>query len=92
MGNSRAVTPAISQDGSHIAFASTDNPLGTNDDGNSEIFLYRSSDLIQVTDTSAEDNAQRLSQGNFQPSISDDGRFIAFSSNRNLAAQSNDRN
>lgn len=93
MGKSRAVTPAISQDGSHIAFASADNPLGINNDGNSEIFLYRSPDLIQITNTTAEeDNTQRLSQGNFQPSISDDGRFIAFTSNRNLAEQNNDGN
>ncbi|MFZ0061592.1 MAG: hypothetical protein WAL47_06100, partial [Pyrinomonadaceae bacterium] len=33
MGSSRAVAPAISQDGSHIAFASTSDPLGTNADG-----------------------------------------------------------
>src|SRR6185369_6340386 len=30
--------------------------------------------------------------GNFQPSISDDGRFIAFSSNRDLANQNADGN
>ncbi|HKO63054.1 MAG TPA: hypothetical protein VJV03_17975, partial [Pyrinomonadaceae bacterium] len=35
----RAPAPAISQDGSRIAFASTSNPLGANADGNSEIFL-----------------------------------------------------
>src|SRR5205085_6556274 len=31
---SRAVAPAISQDGSRIAFASNDDPLGQNTDGN----------------------------------------------------------
>src|SRR5436190_10349132 len=51
MAGSRAVTPAISQDGSRIAFASRDNPLGTNTDGNSEIFLFDGSRLIQVTNT-----------------------------------------
>jgi len=40
MGGTRAVTPAISQDGSRIAFASKDDPLGTNSDGNSELFLF----------------------------------------------------
>ncbi|HYV25542.1 MAG TPA: hypothetical protein VE969_09945, partial [Pyrinomonadaceae bacterium] len=40
MAGSRAVAPAVSQDGSRIAFASRDNPLGTNTDGNSEIFLF----------------------------------------------------
>ena len=39
MGGTRAVAAAISQDGSRIAFASKDDPLGTNLDGNSEIFL-----------------------------------------------------
>ena len=34
MGRTRAVSPAISQDGSEIAFASKDDPLGTNTDGN----------------------------------------------------------
>ncbi len=38
IGLSRAVTPAISQDGSRIAFASTSDLLGKNVDGNSEIF------------------------------------------------------
>ncbi|MBC7909677.1 MAG: PD40 domain-containing protein [Pyrinomonadaceae bacterium] len=40
LGVARAVAPAISQDGSAVAFASKENPLGTNADGNSEIFLY----------------------------------------------------
>ena len=34
MAGSRAVAPAISRDGSRIAFASKDDPLGTNLDGN----------------------------------------------------------
>ncbi|HMJ26063.1 MAG TPA: lamin tail domain-containing protein, partial [Pyrinomonadaceae bacterium] len=92
MGGTRAVTPAISQDGSRIAFASKDDPLGTNLDGNSEIFLLVGSQLTQVTNTSPGDLANRVTNGNFQPSISDDGRFIAFSSNRNLAGQNSDGN
>src|SRR2546421_4457129 len=40
MGGTRAVAAAISQDGSRIALVSKDNPLGTNLDGNSEIFLF----------------------------------------------------
>jgi len=88
----RAPAPAISQDGSRIAFASKDNPLGTNNDGNSEIFLYDGARLIQVTNTSPGDISNRIVNGNFQPSISDDGRFIAFSSNRDLAGQNTDGN
>ena len=92
MGGTRAVAAAISRDGSRIAFASKDDPLGTNLDGNSEIFLFDGSRLIQVTNTSPGDIANRVTNGNCQPSISDDGRFIAFSSNRDLAGQNADGN
>ena len=89
---SRAPAPAISQDGSRIAFASTSNPLGTNADGNSEIFLHDGVTLRQITNTTPADISTRVIHGNFLPSISDDGRFIAFSSNRNLADQNSDGN
>jgi Tol biopolymer transport system component len=92
MGGTRAVAPAISQDGSHIAFAAKDDPLGTNLDGNSEIFLWNGAQLTQVTNTSPGDLTNRVTNGNFEPSISDDGRFIAFSSNRDLAGQNSDGN
>src|SRR5260221_1976558 len=92
MGGTRAVAAAVSQDGSRIAFASKDDPLGTNADGNSEIFLFDGAKLIQVTNTSPGSLANRITNGNFQPSISDDGRFTAFSSNRDLASQNSDGN
>src|SRR5437870_2438789 len=92
IGGTRAVAPAISQDGSRIAFASKDDPLGTNPDGNSEIFLFDGAKLIQVTNTTPASLGDRVTNGNFQPSISDDGRFIAFSSNRDLASQNADGN
>jgi uncharacterized protein (TIGR03437 family) len=92
IGATRAPAPALSQDGSRIAFASKDNPLGANNDANSEIFLYDGARLIQVTNTSPGDLSDRVRNGNFQPSISDDGRFIAFSSNRDLAGENADGN
>jgi uncharacterized protein (TIGR03437 family) len=92
MGGTRAVAPAISQDGSRIAFASKDDPLAKNLDGNSEIFLLDGAELTQVTNTSPGDLADRVTNGSFAPSISDDGRFIAFSSNRDLAGQNSDGN
>lgn len=92
IGAARAPAPAISQDGSRIAFASKDDPLGTNADHNSEIFLYDGAKLIQVTNTSPGDISNRIINGNFQPSISDDGRFIAFSSNRDLTSENGDGN
>ncbi len=92
VGVTRAPAPAISQDGSRIAFASKDNPLGTNADANSEIFLHDGAGLIQLTNTSPGDLANRVVNGNFLPSISDDGRYVAFSSNRDLAGQNADGN
>src|SRR6266550_3760896 len=88
----RAPAPAISQNGSRIAFASKENPLGTNSDANSEIFLYDRDRLTQITNTSPGDIANRIVNGNFLPSISDDGRYIAFSSNRDLAGLNADGN
>ena len=92
MGRTRANAPGISQDGSRIAFASKDDPLGTNADGNSEIFVFNGSNLVQVTNTTPGNPANRVTEGNFQPSMSDDGRFVAFSSNRNLTSQNGDGN
>jgi uncharacterized protein (TIGR03437 family) len=92
IGATRAPAPAISQDGSRVAFASKDNPLGTNSDANSEIFLHDGAKLIQITNTSPGNISNRVVNGNFQPSISDDGRFIAFSSNRDLVNQNADGN
>jgi uncharacterized protein (TIGR03437 family) len=92
MGATRAPAPGISQDGSIIAFAAKENPLGTNTDGNSEIFLFNGTTLRQITNTTPNDISTRVRDGNFQPSLSDDGRFIAFSSNRNLAGPNTDGN
>lgn len=92
LGITRAVSPALSQDGACIAFASKDNPLGTNADGNSEIFLYASGQLRQITNTLPGDPTLRHIHGNFQPSLTDDGNLIAFSSNRELTGQNADAN
>jgi Tol biopolymer transport system component len=92
IGATRAPAPGISQDGSRIAFAAKEDPLGTNADGNSEIFLFDGSTLRQITNTTPGDISRRIVDGNFQPSLTDDGRFIAFSSNRNLTSQNTDGN
>src|SRR5436305_3829136 len=92
MAGTRSPAPGISQDGSRVSFAAKDDPLGTNPDGNSEIFLYDGATLRQITNTTPADASTRTRDGNFQPSLTDDGRFIAFSSNRNLANQNGDGN
>jgi uncharacterized protein (TIGR03437 family) len=88
----RAPAPAISHDGSRLAFASRENLTGENSDGNSEIFLYDGERLQQLTDTSPRDAAQRIVEGNFQPSISNDGTLLAFASNRDLTGANPDAN
>jgi len=92
IGRTRAVAPAISRDGSQIAFASNEDLVGNNPDRNSEIFLFDGSSLKQITNTVPEDIFTRISDGNFQPSITNDGRFIAFASNRDLTGLNPDLN
>ena len=90
IGATRAVSPALSSDGKIIAFASTEDLVGQNVDRNSEIFLFDGSKLRQLTQTEAASLASRLSDGNFQPSITADGRKTVFSSNRDLSGQNSD--
>ncbi|HEV2882185.1 MAG TPA: Ig-like domain-containing protein [Pyrinomonadaceae bacterium] len=89
---SRAPAPAMSRDGSRLAFASHENLTGENADGNSEIFLFADERLQQITHTSPRDPAQRTAEGNFQPSVSDDGSLVAFASNRDLTGANPDAN
>ncbi len=88
----RAPAPAMSRDGSHLVFASRENPSGENADGNSEIFLFTAEGLRQITHTTPGNPAQRTADGNFQPSISDDGSLVAFASNRDLTGANSDAN
>jgi uncharacterized protein (TIGR03437 family) len=90
IGNTRAVSPALSNDGKIVVFASTEDLVGQNTDRNSEIFLFDGHSLTQLTQSKPGSNASRLSDGNFQPSITGDGRTIAFSSNRNFSEQNSD--
>ncbi len=92
IGISRAVAPAVSQDGSRIGFASTEDLVGTNPDRNSEIFLFDGAAINQITNTTPADISTRVRDGNLQPSITDDGSIIAFSSNRNLTGLNADQN
>jgi uncharacterized protein (TIGR03437 family) len=85
IGRTRVVSPGMTTDGRIVVFASMEDLLGHNADRNSEIFLFDGSKLQQLTDTKPADITTRLSDGSFQPSVTADGRTIAFSSNRNLS-------
>ncbi len=75
-------TPVISADGTRIVFSSSSNPMGTNADGNGEIFLWTSpSTITQLTNST--------SGGNSTPSINADGTRIAFYSDRDLVPGDN---
>ena len=84
LGATRVVSPALSSDGSVVAFASTEDLVGENADRNSEIFLRTASGLRQITDTLPDSSATRLIDGNSQPSITVNGSLVAFTSRGNL--------
>ena len=88
----RALAAAVSQDGSRVAFSSAEDLTGANADRNPEIFLSDRGTLRQLTNSAPADASARLRDGNFQPSISDDGRLVAFASNRDLAGTNPDGN
>ena len=81
LGSTRAVCPAMSGDGKIVVFASTEDLVGHNADRNSEIYLFDGMKLNQLTETQPASGASRLTDGSFQPSITKDGRAVAFSSN-----------
>jgi Tol biopolymer transport system component len=70
---------SLSADGTRIAFASTADPLGTNADGNQEVFVYDlpSDVLTQVTNTSGDFSVD--------PSLSGDGLSLAYTSSADLS-------
>jgi Tol biopolymer transport system component len=78
--------PAISGNGTRIAFESLHNLTGGNPDGNFEIFIYdtQAGSFTQVTDTTGGSN--------FSPSITDDGTRTSFASNRDLTGDNADQN
>jgi hypothetical protein len=90
-GNNSSTNPAISADGSYIAFESNASDLAGNDiNGTRDIYLYtRSSAAVQLlsqTSTGFSGNSSSSS-----PRISSNGRFVTFTSNASdLAA--NDAN
>ena len=90
IGATRVVSPALSSDGKIVVFASREDLVGRNADRNSEIFVFDGVELEQLTETMAGSIESRLSDGNFQPSVTGDGGRIVFVSNRDLATDNTD--
>src|SRR5262245_63132199 len=86
---SRSSSATTNFDGTKVAFASTEDLTGQNFDRNSEIYLSDGATLRQITNTHAESESSRLTEGNFAPSLSSDGRWIVFLSNRNQNSSAN---
>jgi hypothetical protein len=76
-GATQVSRPSLSKDGSKIVFATTADPLGTNGDGNFEIFLFERTGggLTQLTDTTGGDTSFPLSVA-----IDLEGRWVVFGS------------
>src|SRR6266540_4150260 len=66
---SRLSTSSLSTDGSKVVFASTQDLVGENSDRNSEIYLADGAELKQLTHTTPSNELSRLSDGNFEPTI-----------------------
>ena len=86
-GTDNNFDPSINSDGTRIAFSSTHDLIGSNADGNVEIFVYNATTntFTQVTNTTA-------TPGNYHPSINSDGTRIAFESDLDVTGGNADGN
>ena len=80
-GDGTSATPAINADGRYIAFASSSTNLGTAG-GNQQIYIHdRFTGANGTTSLVSKDSVPTAGNGNSStPSISGDGRFVAFMS------------
>jgi Tol biopolymer transport system component len=85
--NSSSSTPALSSDGRYIVFSSSASNLVADDTNvNYDIFV-RDTVLGTTTRVSVDSDGAQANNSSFNPSLSADGRYIAFYSNAsNLVA------
>ncbi|MEW6472507.1 MAG: hypothetical protein AB1679_09555 [Actinomycetota bacterium] len=83
-------TPAISADGRYVAFASAASRLVAGDtNGTEDVFVYdrvsRATERVSVSGAGAEGNG-----ASYDPAISGDGRFVAFTSGASNLTEGDD--
>jgi len=80
-GNSESRYPSISGDGTKIVFSSSASDLVPNDNNGKmeDVFLY---DVIsdEISIISVSTNGEQKNESSIMPSISDNGRYVAFAS------------
>src|SRR5690606_19126804 len=82
-GNKDSTTASISADGRYVTFRSFANNLTANDtNGQPDIFVH-DRQTGQTTRVSVASNGTQSNNGSYKPSISADGRYVAFESNAN---------
>lgn len=85
-GSSAHIFADISGNGQVVTYLSTLNPLGTNADGNTELFTHQRTTGVRNQITHSTTGTV------LAPSLSDNGALIAFASDRNLAGDNDDLN
>lgn len=78
-------SPDISGDGRFVVYAAATNPLGTNPEGNTELFLF------DADTASTAQLTQFASGGSGGPRISEDGRYVYFLSDAPIFETDPDR-
>ena len=80
-GNGYSDQPSVSGDGRYVAFASGSNNLVPDDTNTSwDIFVHDRA-LAETSRVSVASDGTEANQGSYWPSISSDGRYVAFQSN-----------
>ncbi len=78
--NADATSPSISADGRHVAFSSSATNLVDGDTNGAEDVFVHDIQTGETTRVSVDSNGIQANSASFKPSISADGRYIAFSS------------
>jgi len=80
-GNGDSHSPSISADGRYVVFASFASNLVSGDTNNAEDIFLRDTKMGNTTRISVDSNGKQANGDSFDPTISADGRYVAFDSN-----------